>query len=138
MEKGENPIRADCIYFHYLAPSKSGFYFSKKNLSYDFAASIKDAPNDPCPYLRSFKSRTTLRGSMACICGWIRHYQQPFPSRLKLSMGHCKGLSRSRPARIAELPRSNFDPELFPYSAYVEIFVTFATKVPYLTFCNKM
>ena len=44
----------------------------------------------------------------------------------------------SRPARIAELPRSKFDPELFPHSAYVEIFVTFATKVPYLTFCNKM
>ena len=42
------------------------------------------------------------------------------------------------PARIAELPRSKFDPELFPHSAYVEIFVTFATKVPYLTFCNKM
>ena len=44
----------------------------------------------------------------------------------------------SRPARIVELPRSKFDPELFPHSAYVEIFVTFATKVPYLTFCNKM
>jgi len=43
-----------------------------------------------------------------------------------------------RPAQIAELPRSKFDPELFPHSAYVEIFVTFATKVPYLTFCNKM
>ena len=43
-----------------------------------------------------------------------------------------------RPARIAELPRSKFDPELFPHSAYVEIFVTFATKVLYLTFCNKM
>ena len=47
-------------------------------------------------------------------------------------------LYRSRPARIAELPRSKFDPELFPHSAYVEIFVTFATKVPYLTFCDKM
>ena len=44
----------------------------------------------------------------------------------------------ARPAQIAELPRSKFDPELFPHSAYVEIFVTFATKVPYLTFCNKM
>ena len=44
----------------------------------------------------------------------------------------------TRPAQIAELPRSKFDPELFPHSAYVEIFVTFATKVPYLTFCNKM
>ena len=48
--------------------------------------------------------------------------------------GHLQG----RPVRIAELPRSKFDPELFPHSAYVEIFVTFATKVPYLTFCNKM
>ena len=47
-------------------------------------------------------------------------------------------LSLSRPAQIAELPRSKFDPKLFPHSAYVEIFVTFATKVPYLTFCNKM
>ena len=28
--------------------------------------------------------------------------------------------------------------ELFPHSAHVEIFVTFATKVLYLTFCNKM
>ena len=46
--------------------------------------------------------------------------------------------ARGRPARIAELPRSKFDPELFPHSAYVEIFVTFATKVPYLTFCKKM
>ena len=43
-----------------------------------------------------------------------------------------------RPAQLAELPRSKFDPELFPHSTYVEIFVTFATKVPYLTFCNKM
>ena len=42
-------------------------------------------------------------------------------------------LERGRPAQIAELPRSKFDPELFPNSAYVEIFVTFATKVPYLT-----
>ena len=43
-----------------------------------------------------------------------------------------------RPAQLAELPRSKFDPELFPHSAYVKIFVTFATKVPYLTFCDKM
>ena len=44
----------------------------------------------------------------------------------------------SRPAQLAELPRSKFDPELFPHSAYVKIFVTFATKMPYLTFCDKM
>ena len=33
---------------------------------------------------------------------------------------------------------SKFDPELFPHSAYVKFFVTFATKVLYLTFCDKM
>ena len=46
--------------------------------------------------------------------------------------------TQCRPAQIAELPRSKFDPELFPHSAYVEIFVIFATKVPYLTFYSKM
>ena len=45
---------------------------------------------------------------------------------------------KGRPAQLAELPRSVFDPELFPHSAYVKFFVTFATKVPYLTFCDKM
>ena len=30
------------------------------------------------------------------------------------------------------------DPELFSHSAYVKFVVTFATKVPYLTFCDKM
>ena len=44
----------------------------------------------------------------------------------------------NRPAQLAELPRSKFDPELFSHSAYVKFFVTFATKVPYLTFCDKM
>ena len=33
-----------------------------------------------------------------------------------------------RPAQLAELPRSEFDPELFPHSAYVKFFVTFATS----------
>ena len=36
------------------------------------------------------------------------------------------------------LGRSEFDPELFPHSAYVMFFVTFATKLQYLTFCDKM
>ena len=31
-----------------------------------------------------------------------------------------------------------FDPELLSHSAYVKFFVTFSTKVPYLTFRNKM
>ena len=43
-----------------------------------------------------------------------------------------------RPAQLAELPRSKFDPELFPHSAYVQFFVTFAIKVMYLKFCDKM
>ena len=50
----------------------------------------------------------------------------------------CSKDQTSRPAKLAELPRSKFDPELFPHSAYVEIFVTFATKVPNLTFYNKI
>ena len=43
----------------------------------------------------------------------------------------CQELSipQNRPAQLSELPRSKFDPELFPHSAYVKIFVTFATKV---------
>ena len=40
-------------------------------------------------------------------------------------------LTLLRPAQIAELPRSKFDPELFPHCAYVEIFVTFATNNNY-------
>ena len=43
-----------------------------------------------------------------------------------------------RPAQLAELPRSKFDPKLFPHSSYVKICETFATNVPYLTFCNIM
>ena len=43
-----------------------------------------------------------------------------------------------RLAQLAELPRSKFDPKLFPHSAYVNIFVPFATKVAYLTFYNKV
>ena len=44
----------------------------------------------------------------------------------------------TRPSQLAELSRSEFDAELFAHSAYVKFFVTFATKVPYLTFCKKM
>ena len=40
----------------------------------------------------------------------------------------------SRPAQLAELLRSEFDPELF---SHAQFFVTFATKVPYLTLCDK-
>ena len=42
-----------------------------------------------------------------------------------------------RPAQLAELSRSEVDQELFSHGAYVKFFVTFATKVLYLTFCDK-
>ena len=41
-------------------------------------------------------------------------------------------------AQLAELSHSEFDPKLFSHSAYVNFFVSFATKVPHLTFCDKM
>ena len=44
----------------------------------------------------------------------------------------------TRPAQLAELSRSEFDPELFSHSAYDKFFGTFATKVLYLTFYDKM
>ena len=43
-----------------------------------------------------------------------------------------------RPAQFEKLPRSEFDPELSPHSPYVKFFATFVTKVPYLTFCDKI
>ena len=42
----------------------------------------------------------------------------------------CCGIHGDRPAQLAELPCSEFDPELFPHSA-VKFFVTFLTTVPY-------
>ena len=47
-------------------------------------------------------------------------------------------LVSNRPAQLAELPRSEFDPELFSHSAYDKFSVTFATKVSYSPFCDKM
>ena len=52
----------------------------------------------------------------------------------KLDIIYQKIPSEIRRAQLAELPRSKLDPELFPHSTYV----TFATKVQYLRFCNKM
>ena len=69
----------------------------------------------------------------------VTYYWEENTISLKLfisSLSQCFALDR--PAQLAELPRSEFDPELFPHSAYVKFFVTFATKVPYLTFCDKM
>ena len=52
----------------------------------------------------------------------------------------CKRFQKliDRPSQLAELSRREFDPELFSHSVYDKFFVTFATKVPYLTFCDKM
>ena len=41
------------------------------------------------------------------------------------------------PLQLAELSRNDVDPELFSHSAYVKFFVTFVTKVEYLTFCDN-
>ena len=71
-----------------------------------------------------------------CVSHNLSNMQQQQQPWIILFSKKC--VAHPRPAQIAELPRSKFDPELFPHSAYVEIFVTFATKVPYLTFCNKM
>ena len=51
---------------------------------------------------------------------------------------HATNSISGRPAQLTELPRSKFDPEILPHSAYVKFFVTVATKVLYLTFCDKM
>ena len=44
----------------------------------------------------------------------------------------------ARPAQLAELSRSKFDPELISQSPYVKFLVTFETKLRYLTFCDKV
>ena len=49
-----------------------------------------------------------------------------------------KKVPGTRPAQLADLLCSDFDPELFPHTAYVKLFVTYTTKVPYLIFCDKM
>ena len=46
--------------------------------------------------------------------------------------------SPNQALQLAELSRSEIDPELFSHSAYNKFFVTFAKKVPYLTFCDKI
>ena len=43
-----------------------------------------------------------------------------------------------RPSQLAELSQSEFNLESFSHSAYVQFFVTFAIKVMYLKFCDKM
>ena len=63
---------------------------------------------------------------------------QKYQHHVLVTTKHEQCALHTRPAQLAELPRSVFDPELFPHSAFVKFFVTFATKVPYLTFCDKM
>ena len=85
---------------------------------------------------RDFWHRWTKKFQIT-IKTWIGRPKQ-LPEIVKTALQSLWWAAGNRPARIAELPRSKFDQELFPHSAYVEIFVTFATKVPYLTFCDKM
>ena len=54
----------------------------------------------------------------------------------KLTVVH--KIPSDRPSQLAELSRSECDPELFSHISYLKFFVKFATKVPYLTFCDKM
>ena len=72
---------------------------------------------------------------------WERFFDFPFRSyscfRKKIRLTCQKvfppptvGVPSARPAQLAELPRSEFDPESFPRSAYVKFFVPFLTKMP--------
>ena len=47
-------------------------------------------------------------------------------------------IAQIRPSQLAQLSRSEFEPELFSHSACIKFFVTFAKKVPFLTFCDKV
>ena len=93
-----------------------------------------------CRFLVSFFPWTIMTQHIYVSYFWFNIYVCDFKVNKWTSfiINFFRMILLTRPARIAELPRSKCDPELFPHSAYVEIFVTFATKVPYLTFCNKM
>ena len=69
-----------------------------------------------------------LPGHRSGACLYYTHFDH----------GHAYNMYHNRLAQLAELSRSEFDPELFSHSAYVKFFVIFATKVTYLTFCDKM
>ena len=45
-----------------------------------------------------------------------------------ISTANVYEMSTTRPAQLAELPRSEFDPELFPHSAYVTFFCDLRDK----------
>ena len=64
-----------------------------------------------------------------------------FPKQNQKNRGqHCldQHQIRTGPHNLQRLLAANSNPELFSHSTYVQFFVTFATKVPYLTFCDKM
>ena len=48
-----------------------------------------------------------------------------------------QSLCKGRPSQLPELSRSEFDPELFSYSAYVNLFVIFATKVQFFNISRQ-
>ena len=67
--------------------------------------------------------------------GWLKYTQTSFSSSTQSRLSepfHLPGLHNLRSFLAANLNQNYF------LIACVKIFVTFGTKVPYLTFCNKM
>ena len=62
--------------------------------------------------------------------------QKAVSKRVKDVLHYLFSLCRS--LQHAELSRSVIDPELFSHGAYDKFFVTLATKMPYLTFYDKL
>ena len=87
-------------------------------------------------WMETVTQAVTQEGGAVSRCCWsssLSHKNEQCKMLLEKEVG-----IGSRPSQLAKLSRSEFDPELFSHSAYVNFFMTFATKVPYLTFCDKM
>ena len=97
------------------------------------------------PYFPAYWKKTYL-----VFCQWLSKFPFPkfyiFPPDILNCFPKCRiivGVKRTwillcTLLQLGELSRSVFDPELFSHSAYDKFFVTFATKVPYLTFSDKI
>ena len=87
------------------------------------------------PFIWTQSPKPALRRNCNLIWSWICQINHQF----SFWKPRCWFRYNGRPAQLAELSRSEFDPELFSHSAsHVKFFVTFAKKVPFLTFCDKM
>ena len=97
------------------------------------------------PYFPAYWKKT-----YQVFCQWLSKFPFPkfyiFPPDILNCFPKCRiivGVKRTwillcTPSQLAELSRSEFDQESFSHSAYDKFFVTFATTMPYLTFCNQM